>query len=127
VRVENTGDDYGLFPWSPSCGEINYQAYGVETVEFHNELYGTIQSKTKSIGDKDTEAYLTGTGIKLEKQWIRENSKGEVIAPYEITLCSYIRNSIHHPENKQNEPFTKEELTHSIEAMKVQVIELNKD
>lgn len=42
VRVENTGDDYGLFPWSPSCGEINYQAYGVETVEFHNELYGTI-------------------------------------------------------------------------------------
>lgn len=27
-----------LFPWSPTWGEINYRAYNLTTVDFHNEL-----------------------------------------------------------------------------------------
>lgn len=30
---------------SPTWGEINYYAFGVISVEFHNELYGFVQAK----------------------------------------------------------------------------------
>lgn len=39
---------------SPTIGEINYTAFGVNSVEFHNELYGFIQ--TKAI-DEDEQNY----------------------------------------------------------------------
>ena len=32
-----------LLPWSPTWGEINFKAYKLPTVDFHNELYGWIQ------------------------------------------------------------------------------------
>ena len=40
------GKDFDLFGISsPTWGEINYYAFGVLSVEFHNELYGFIQAK----------------------------------------------------------------------------------
>ena len=46
ILISDTKDKgWGLFPWSPSWGEINFFAYDLPTVEFHNELYGFIQSK----------------------------------------------------------------------------------
>ena len=50
------------------------------------------------------------------KQWIR-SSWWQVQAPQQKTLQTYIRNSIHHPENQNNVPYTAEELTQSIEQM----------
>lgn len=105
-----------LFPWSPSWGEVNYNAYNMATVEFHNELYGWLQEKYSLNTERDVESYLDTQGIGKPKQWIKEKS-GTVQPAYDITLCSYVRNSIHHPENRNNTPFTETELSESIEIL----------
>lgn len=105
-----------LFPWSPSWGEINFNAYGMATVEFHNELYGWVQEKHTLTTEMQVEAHLVSQGIAKSKKWIRE--RGGVVQPsYDITLCSYVRNSIHHPENRHNAPFSDSELVESIEKL----------
>ena len=44
-KVE-AGKEFDLFDASsPTWGEINYYAFGVLSVEFHNELYGFIQAR----------------------------------------------------------------------------------
>lgn len=104
------------FPWSPSWGEINYFAYDLMTLEFHNELFGYLQEKNKVYRIEDVEAFFVGKGIKKSKKWIREKN-GQSLAPEDVTLMSYIRNFIHHPENKNNSEYTPEELKESIEIM----------
>lgn len=105
-----------LFPWSPSWGEVNFDAYGMATVEFHNELYGQLQEKFSLGLETDVEAHLVGNGFDKPKKWIKERN-GVAQPAYDITLCSYVRNSIHHPENRNNQQFTDAELAESIEKM----------
>lgn len=105
-----------LFPWSPSWGEVNFDAYGMATVEFHNELYGWLQEKFSLDSENKVEAYLASKGLAKPKQWIRER-KGVAQPAYDITLCGYVRNSIHHPENRNNLPFSGAELYESIQTM----------
>ena len=116
IRLENTGNNFGLFPWSPSWGEINYFAYNHPTIEFHNELYGYLQHKNKALNENNMEAFLIGKGINKSKKWIRLLG-GVAQQPYDVTLMTYIRHSLHHPENPNNIPFTIIELKQSIEAM----------
>ena len=54
--------------------------------------------------------------IEKTKQWIRIHNK-EVKPAEAVTLTTYIRHSIHHPENKRNEYFTEDELKQSISEM----------
>jgi len=105
-----------LFPWSPSWGEVNFRAYGMATVEFHNELYGWLQEKHSLTEESQVEKHLVTHGISKSKQWARERG-GVVQPPYGITLCSYVRNSIHHPENRHNATFSDAELVESIEKL----------
>ena len=105
-----------LFPWSPSWGEVNFDAYGMATVEFHNELYGWLQEKHSLGSEGKVEEHLVGQGLDKPKQWIRERD-GIAEPAYDITLCSYIRNSIHHPENRSNPGFSDAELVESIETL----------
>src|SRR5690606_15639379 len=58
---------WGKFPWSPSWGEINYHAYGMATIEFHNELYGFIQEATQNYNLNSMDTYLQQRGIPLNK------------------------------------------------------------
>ncbi|HEY5537000.1 MAG TPA: AAA family ATPase [Ignavibacteria bacterium] len=107
---------WGKFPWSPSWGEINYHAYGLATIEFHNELYGFIQETTQNFTISDMETYLLQRGIQKNKSWIKI-SNGNPQPPENATLPTYIRNSIHHPENTTNPKFTETELTNSINSL----------
>ena len=114
-RVEN------LFPWSPSWGEINYFTYANPTVEFHNELYGRLQSlavdeDAKYEKERDFDQWLCEQGLELTKQWKRIK-QGQVQAPYPCTMQTYIRNTIHHPENKHNAHYTEDEFKESIDGM----------
>jgi predicted ATPase len=102
-----------LFPWSPSWGEVNFNAYGMATVEFHNELYGWLQEKHSLATEAEVETHLVAQGLTKSKQWTRERG-GVVQVPYDITLSSYVRNSIHHPENRHNDLFSDSELVESI-------------
>lgn len=107
---------WGKFPWSPSWGEINFHAYGLATVEFHNELYGYIQEATQNFSLPAMDNYLLQRGIQQNRNWIRLQN-GTAQPAIATTLQTYIRNSIHHPENTANTPFTNNELKDSIQQM----------
>ena len=117
--ISNIVEDASLepmFPWSPTWGEINFKAYKLPTVELHNELYGKLQYDSGQFREKEFEQWLQGRNIQFTKQWIRENN-GSAQAPYGVTLQTFIRNHIHHPENRRNKLYTENELKQSIEEM----------
>ena len=104
-----------------SLNEVNYVAFGEISEEYHNELFGFLQSKAIDENpDNSYEApfdnWLTAAGCEKRKTWIRINREQNEI-PCNYTLCTYIRNKIHHPENPKNVNYTSEELKQSIEIM----------
>lgn len=117
--ISNIVEDASLekmFPWSPTWGEINFKAYKLPTVELHNELYGRLQHVNEKFSEKDFEQWINGRGVIFSKRWIRERG-GVAQSPQAVTLQTFIRNHIHHPENRQNAPYTEQELKQSIEEM----------
>lgn len=107
----------------PSLNEINFASFGDSSEEYHNELYGQIQAYAMSIDPKNTkekefESWLVGQGMTQPKQWKRI-SGGVVQSAKAVTLQTYIRNKIHHPENKENGNYNYSELTASIEEMRL--------
>lgn len=107
---------WGNFPWSPSWGEINYYAFGLSLIDFHNELYGFIQEDTHNYFTQQMDNYLEDKGISKDKSWIKIKS-GKTEPPLNVTLPTYIRNTIHHPENKSNPDYSDLELSSSIDLM----------
>lgn len=106
-----------IFPY-PSLNEINCKMFGDYSVEFHNELYGYIQAKAVDNDpnngyEKEFDRWLVNKGLSQSKLWIREKN-GVVQPPVACTLETYIRNIIHHPENKHNADYTLDELKQSI-------------
>ncbi|WP_369586823.1 ATP-dependent nuclease [Kingella oralis] len=118
--ISNIVEDASLepmFPWSPTWGEINFKAYKLPTVELHNELYGRLQDMNVKFSERDFEQWINAQGIQFSKHWARVNSDGTVRQPYPVSLQTFIRNHIHHPENRQNTLYTEDELKQSIEEM----------
>lgn len=116
VVVEDE-ESLNLFPWSPSWGEINYSAYDLPTVEFHNELYGYLQEIAKKNSIKGMERYFCQHKIPRSKEWTRKKSGEHNTLCEKVTLMTFVRHSIHHPENTYNPSYTPEELRSSIEEM----------
>lgn len=84
-------------------------------------MYGFIQAKaiaknSDNSYEKEFEKWLEWHGLSKDKKYIRE-SKGEAMEPYTVTLPTFIRNLIHHPENQYNDRYSDEELKDSIEAL----------
>ncbi|NDJ26980.1 ATP/GTP-binding protein [Campylobacter sp. MIT 12-8780] len=92
----------------PSLYEIIFLAFGEAYEEYHNELYGYIEA------EKKFDEYKKDRDI---REYIRVTKKGETKSE-DIILTEYIRHQIHHPENKHNDRFTKEELKQSIKDMR---------
>jgi len=93
----------------PSLNEVNFLAFGESNDEYHNELYGFIESEellTEYKNGKQTISYIRilHNGNTQEEQKI---------------LSEYIRHQIHHPENTHNQRFTDEQLQQSIGKMRV--------
>lgn len=120
-KVE-AGKEFDLFgSSSPSWGEINYYAFGVLSVEFHNELYGFIQAKAiledeKNYFEDEFEKYLISKGINQDQSYIKLKKDGST-ENQNRTLPTKIRNIIHHPENPNNAKYTDGELETSIEFL----------
>lgn len=105
------------FSFSPTLAEINYFTYEICSTDFHNELYGYISSITSKNNSKDLDNWLQEEhSIEKNKIWIREQSNGNTNTSH-LTLISYIRHSIHHPENTYNQPYTEEEIHESTKKM----------
>ena len=116
IQITKQTATNNLFPWSPSWGEITYKAFDMPTVEFHNELYGHLQEQSGQTGINDFDAYLIGEGLSSSKSWV-EIRNGTQLPPRNTTLQTYIRHSIHHPENQANADYTDNELSQSIMDM----------
>lgn len=115
-----------IFPWwkridnlrkyiwdKPSLWVVNYEAYNLPTVEFHDELYGYIMDKIGTSKLIDIENYISSKWLIKNIQW-KENWKN-----YNVTLQTFIRNKIHHPENINMNgcDFSNEDLKRSIDEM----------
>jgi len=121
--IDARDDGWGIFGrFSPTWGEINWHAYDLPTVEFHNELYGFLQAKAT---DEDENNYYEENfdtwlknklGNEQNKVWtkIKQDRSTENT---NRTIQTYIRNSIHHPENTENDKYEDDELRKSTQEM----------
>ena len=90
----------------PSLNEVNFRAFDEAVEEYHNELYGFLESE----GLLDT--------FKLGRPTMKYIDRRKPSNPKQVILSEYIRHQIHHPENKLNKEYTPKDLRDSIEAMK---------
>lgn len=93
----------GNLPY-PSLNEVNYLAFGESNDEYHNELYGYVES------EQLLNNFKNGKDTILYKKILRSGN----IREEQIILSEYIRHQIHHPENTENIRFTNEQLQESI-------------
>lgn len=103
---------FGLLKWSPSWGEINYFAYNLPTIEFHDDLYASLQDKNGTETIAATETWLVSKGEAKEIKW-----SDPVKGPQEETLMTYIRNRVHHGDNQNRPVYKPEQLDDSIARM----------
>ena len=110
-------DELGLLAnQEPSLGEITYFAFGIPTVEFHDELWGEIHCLIKPGSEFGLNKTLNAShGLDYKKTWIRDNTNPPTHE--QATLPYYIRSSSHHPENRLNDPYTDDELAESTEEL----------
>lgn len=101
---------------NPRASEINYHIFGIETEEYHIELYGYLQYKNSLLTVKDTDDFIKlhpkYDTAKHHKQYIYTRNNGSNTT-YE-TLPTYIRNAIDHPDGRT---YTQEELATSIKLL----------
>lgn len=95
--------------------EIQYQAFNIASNDYHNALYGYIESMTDDppVSTPWMPQYQSG---KPMVPYIRLNKDGTTTTQNK-TLSEKIRHVIHHPENTNN-AFTNAELRRSIEDMR---------
>ena len=93
---------------TPTAAEINYLAFGVNTVDYHIALYGDfqIQTGTSAIAAADT-------CIESQPEYdSAQHEKLDSYGPRYKTLPTYIRNKIDHPDSSR--VYTEEEFEKSI-------------
>lgn len=132
IDVKNAKTEgWGIFgEYSPTWGEINWFAYDLPTVEFHNELYGFLQAK--AIDKNEDNYYEDKFDVWLSKEleiprdrtWVK-SKKDNPTESYKRTLQTYIRNAIHHPENGYNKKYSNDQLKQSIIQMVKYIIKFN--
>src|SRR5690554_1210387 len=97
----------GNLPY-PSLNEVNYLAFGESNDEYHNELYGFIES----------EQLLSDFKIGKETIQYKRILRNGNLREEQIVFNEYVRHQIHHPENKENIRFTNEQLQQSIAELR---------
>lgn len=105
----------------PSLNEVNFLAFNEISIEYHNELYGLIQSKAIGEDDKNYfeasfDDWLQSKGIEKDRTYKKLTKDGSIKNESE-TLPTLIRNVIHHPENKNNS-YSSKDLRESIEKLR---------
>lgn len=84
----------------PSLNEVNFLAFGESNEEYHNELYGYIES------DGFLNKFRAGQSTICYTRILRNNDTREE----QKIISEYIRHQIHHPENTNNDRFTDIQL-----------------
>jgi putative ATP-dependent endonuclease of OLD family len=115
-----------LFSWSPSWGEINFVAYKMATLEFHDELFGAVHERFISEAPDSNEAGRRGPLRVLDLEILAKNDpvnqtytwselrRGIQQSAYPVSKSTFVRNSMHHPESRQTTQCTESDLEESI-------------
>ena len=94
-----------------TSAEVNYRAFDIPSIDYHIELYGTLQNKFNLSTVKKCDEFIEKSKFYDQsihnKKWIFKTTTYE-------TLPSYIRNSIDHPDSDANQGFNEDELRASI-------------
>ncbi len=114
-----------------SYAYVNFKAFQIYSTDYHNELYADLEINFPDIFKKKIN-FTHVLGIEKEnvhkneeeqkkcsdcKKYIKTNKDKTTYTEY-ISEQKYIRNQIHHPENKNgNERYTQERLEKSINFM----------
>lgn len=101
----------------PSLNEVNFLAFGESNDEYHNELYGYIESEELLAN------YQNGRGT---IKYIRIKQNGDLQEEQKV-VSEYIRHQIHHPENTHNPRYTDAQLQQSIRDMRGFIEEQDKN
>ncbi len=117
--IINSHNELNLFNRSPSWWEVMYRAFSIATVEFHNELYWSLQDKFNLWSAKSVDQYLTEKWVPRTKKWreIDPKTGQNKWDEYDCTLSQFIRHQIHHPENRKYDKFNNIELEESINTL----------
>lgn len=89
------------------AAEVNFQAFGVASTDYHNALYGYIEAE----GWKNSY-----DAQQLKVPYIKLHKDGTT-SSQQISETEKIRHIIHHPENRNNS-YSEQELKDSIERMR---------
>ena len=95
-----------------TLNEVNYLAFGDISEEYHNELYGYLESRG------DLNACLNAQPT---LNYNKVDRNGAVVVE-QLCKTKIIRHQIHHPENHNNPHYTPGELKQSIELMRQYLI-----
>lgn len=94
-----------------TSAEVNYHAFDIPSIDYHIELYGTLQNRFNLSIVKKCDEFIEKSKFYDQsihnKKWIFNTTTYE-------TLPSYIRNSIDHPDSDANQGFNEDELRESI-------------
>lgn len=109
----------GIFNRTPTWGEIVFKAYNLPNEDFHDELFGYIQSKLKLKSITHVDDHLFSQGSLRNRLWVKQNSDNSSGNQEQRTIQYFIRNKTHHPENTimHSQEYTQSELKSSIEKM----------
>lgn len=96
-----------------TSAETNYLAFGLCSIEYHQQLYAELQRKTGSEKIKVCDGYIKGHGR-------YDKAKHECICLYNSityeTVCTFVRNRIDHPNS--SDTYSDAQLALSIELMR---------
>lgn len=107
-RITSSADLKPLASKYPSLAQITYTAFQIPTAEYHSEVYGALH---RTIQDRECKS---GDHLSLKKfdELIDPNRKLSIYQRYNnqkkgyslLTLPTYVRNSIDHPESVDPDP-----------------------
>ncbi len=112
--IHNNG--FGRLNWSPTWGEVCYDAYDMYTQEFHDDLYAMLQVKTGR-------PRITGVRVGIEDWFISNGYNSDMVnwddssTNKTETFMTCIRNKMHHNDNQNRPNFSHSKLKKSIGIM----------
>lgn len=121
VRSEKL-EKLSVLPFGPTLSEIQYFAYNLTPNDLHNELYGYLESEGKIGSFSTSKKWLDSRKLleRAEDLAVSVEDVGErdrELLKRDVSIQTYIRHSIHHPENEYNKLYTEEEIEKSISEM----------
>lgn len=97
---------------SITTAETTYLAFDVASNDYHIELYGWLQDKENVASVKACDSLILNHPLYNSSRHYKPSRHGNTT--YE-TLCTYVRNAIHHPASGNT--FSEQELRSSIELL----------